>query len=185
MDLIAPSLDAVPSYLDSLRRGWSSAEMDDDPDAAALELAEAEADPAAFVALLNDPLRGGQRVTLPDGSTVDRIPDILRWMWDGEYCGRISFRWQPGTTELPPTCLGHIGYGVVPWKRHRGYATQALAQMLEIARTSELPYVDITTDLDNAFSQRVILANGGELVETFRKPEVHGGDEAYLFRISI
>jgi predicted acetyltransferase len=40
-------------------------------------------------------------------------------MWDGDFAGAINLRWQPGTAELPPHCLGHIGYGVVPWKRGR------------------------------------------------------------------
>jgi len=35
-------------------------------------------------------------------------------MWDGEFCGQIAFRWQPGTEALPPHCLGHVGYSVVP-----------------------------------------------------------------------
>ena len=55
-------------------------------------------------------------------------------MWDGEFCGSIGFRWQPGTSTLPPYVLGHIGYAVVPWKRGRGYATQALALLLPEAR---------------------------------------------------
>ena len=45
-------------------------------------------------------------------------------MWDGEFCGSIGFRWQPGTTDLPRHVLGHIGYSVVPWKRRLGYATR-------------------------------------------------------------
>ena len=185
VDLIAPRLDALPSYLDSLRRGWSSAELEEDAAACAEELAQIDADPERFVTLLNDPMRGGALVTLPDGTTVERLPEILRWMWDGEYCGRISFRWRPGTTELPPTCLGHIGYGVVPWKRRNGYATEALAQMLVIAQDSGLPYVDITTDPENVASQSVIRANGGVLVETFEKPAVHGGGDALLFRVDL
>ena len=65
-------------------------------------------------------------------------PASSRWMWDGEFCGRIGFRWQPGTEVLPPHCLGHIRYAVVPWKKRRGHATRALAAMLPLARAEGL-----------------------------------------------
>ena len=40
-------------------------------------------------------------------------------------------------------------YLMAPWKWRRGYATQALAQMLAKTRDSGLPHIDITTDPDN------------------------------------
>jgi predicted acetyltransferase len=103
-------------------------------------------------------------------------------MWDGEFCGSIGFRWQPGTTDLPPYCLGHIGYSVVPWKQRRGYATRALALLLPEAKQQGLAFVEITTNADNIASQRVITANGGELVERFNKPEAYGGAPSLRFR---
>jgi predicted acetyltransferase len=166
-----------------LVRGWSPSR--DLPDAATEELRKAETDPEAFLASMEDRQARGPAITLPDGTTVPRLPGVRRWMWDGEFCGSISLRWQPGTTDLPPYCLGHIGYGVVPWKRGRGYATSALGQILPLAREVGLPYVEITTDIDNIASQRVILANGGRLVEQFGKPASHGGGTALRFRISL
>ena len=80
---------------------------------------------------------------------------------------------------------GHIGYAVVPWKSGRGYATRALALMLIEARRTGLPFVQVTTDLDNAASQAVIRANGGRLVEQFRKAALFGGKEALLFHIDL
>jgi predicted acetyltransferase len=185
MDLIAPSLDLLPSYLDSLRRGWSNERATTSPEHATVELAEIAADPGAFVALLNHPTRGGAPVTLEDGTTVPRLPGIRRWMSDDEYSGAISLRWQPGTTDLPPYCLGHIGYAVVPWKRRRGYATSALAQMLVIATETGLPFVDIVTDAANHASQAVVRANGGVLVEEFTTPVESGGFEAFRMRIQL
>jgi predicted acetyltransferase len=85
--------------------------------------------------------------------------------------------------DLPPHCLGHIGYAVVPWKRRLGYATSALAQMLVIARERGMSYVDIVTDVDNVPSQAVVLANGGVLVREFTVPESQGGFAALLFRV--
>ena len=106
-------------------------------------------------------------------------------MWDGEFCGSIGFRWQPGTEALPPTCLGHIGYSVVAWKRRRGYATRALADILPDAKARGLRYVEITTSIDNLASQRVILANGGVLVEEFITPPSLGSQRDYRYRIAL
>jgi predicted acetyltransferase len=58
-------------------------------------------------------------------------------------------RWQPGTAELPSYVLGHVGYSVVPWKRRRGYATAALAELLTQIPALGLPYLELTTDADN------------------------------------
>ena len=124
-------------------------------------------------------------MTLSDGSSVPRLPSLRLWMWDGEFSGGISLRWQPGTTELPPHCLGHIGYSVVPWKRGRGYATRALSLILPFAREQALPFVELTTDVANVPSQRVILHNGGQLFEHFIKPASHGGEPALRFRIQL
>src|SRR5260370_1107296 len=81
------------------------------------------ADGDAFLASLVDKEAAGDPITLPDGMTVPRLPGYRRWLWDGEFCGSIGLRWQRGTEALPPYCLGHIGYAVVPWKQGRGYAT--------------------------------------------------------------
>jgi predicted acetyltransferase len=106
-------------------------------------------------------------------------------MWDGDFCGVIDFRWQPGTTELPPYCLGHIGYSVVPWKRRRGYATLAFELLLPQVKEEGLAYVEVTTDADNVASRRVIEANGGELVERFCKPAAFGGAESLRYRVRL
>ena len=94
-------------------------------------------------------------------------------MWDGEFAGQIALRWQPGTDALPDYVSGHVGYAVVPWKRRRGHATRALALMLPVAREVGLRRIEITTDADNAASQRVIEANGGRIVGEFLDPR-HG-----------
>ena len=77
----------------------------------------------------------------------------------------MTVRLRSTLASLPAYVPGHIGYAVVPWKRRRGYATAALALMLTEARALGLPWVDLHTDPDNEVSQRVILANGGELAD--------------------
>jgi predicted acetyltransferase len=184
LQLLVPSLAHLDAYADALRRSWSPDNIQ--PEETALEeLEHIDADPAAFVAMLDDREAKGGPITLPDGTQVARLPGYRRWIWDDGFCGSINFRWQPGTEALPPTCLGHIGYAVVPWKRGRGYATRALAMMLPDARNEGLTYVELTADLDNVPSQKVITNNGGVLVKRFRKDPVYGSKEALLFRIGL
>jgi predicted acetyltransferase len=122
---------------------------------------------------------------MPDGSTVPRLPGYQRWIWDGEFCGTVGFRWQPGTEALPVTCLGHIGYTVVPWKRRRGYATRALAVILPEVARERLRYVEITTTPANVASQRVIEANGGVLHEEFTSAAALGATRHLRYRILL
>jgi predicted acetyltransferase len=171
----------VAEYAAALRRGYSPSEVR--PEAAAEQLIQIREDPEKFVLGLDDPEALGGPIPLPDGTTVPRLPGFWRWLWDGEFCGAIQFRWQPGTPDLPPTCLGHIGYSVVPWKRNQGYAKRALALLLIEARAQNLPYVELTTDPDNIASQKVIIANAGQFVERFRKGPEYGGKESLRFRI--
>jgi predicted acetyltransferase len=181
MELVWPSAQYLSGYVHALQQAWSPDNLR--PQAGADELARIAENPACFLSEQVDREAKGPPVVLPDGSTVPRLPGYVQWMWDGEFCGSIGFRWQPGTTELPPYCLGHIGYSVVPWKRQRGYATRALQLLLPQARDEGLAYVELTTDADNIASQRVIEANGGEVIERFHKSAAYGGAESLRFRI--
>ena len=46
--------------------------------------------------------------------------------------------------------------------------------MLREARAEGLPYVELTTDSNNLASQKVLLANEGQLIEEFHKPAQYG-----------
>lgn len=183
MQLIWPASEYLPGYVDALKRGWSPDTLR--PAAALDELARIAAAPDAFLAAQVDREARGPEVLLPDGTCAPRLPGYRRWLWDGEFCGLIGLRWQRDTPELPSYCLGHIGYSVVPWKRRRGYATRALQLLLPEARAEGLPYVEITTDVENLASRRVIEANGGVLLETFQKLLVGGATECLRFRIDL
>ncbi|HYD44206.1 MAG TPA: GNAT family N-acetyltransferase [Phenylobacterium sp.] len=183
--LIKPELAALPAYRAALERGWS-------PDNVGLEktiareLAAMEADAAGFVAGLDDPEARGGPIIAPDGTLLERLPGYRRWLMDGEeFCGSFGFRWRPGTEDLPSHVLGHMGYAVPAWKRGRGYATRGLALLLPGAAAMGMRYVELTTDPDNEASQKVILNNGGYLVERFRKVDAYGGAEALRWRIDL
>ena len=184
MEIVRPTQAHLASFVAALETGWS---VDTQRGAAAAreELDRLRADPDAFLASTTDRDANGGPVTLPDGSQVARLPGLRRFLWDGEFCGVISLRWQRGTTALPPHCLGHIGYSVVPWKRRQGHATRALGQLLPLARSEGLSHVTLTTDPDNHASQRVIVANGGVLVERFVKPAQFGAGPGLRYRIEL
>lgn len=167
MELVWPSVERLPHYVAALERGWSPVTRRGEA-AARQELERIARDPAEFVALQVDREAKGPAIRLPNGATAPRLPGYRRWLWDGDFCGFISLRWQPGTSALPPHCPGHIGYAVVPWKQGRGYARRALAALLPDARTEGLAHVELTTDVSNEPSRRVIEANDGVLVARFQ-----------------
>lgn len=82
LHLVRPTAAHLPSYVAALERGFS-------PDhirgavAAVEQLQQIAHDPAAFLALMDDPEAKGPPVTLPDGTTRARIPSLRRWMWLG------------------------------------------------------------------------------------------------------
>jgi predicted acetyltransferase len=183
MELVWPGVPYLSGYVHALQQGWSPDNLR--PQTAVEHLSRIEADPNRFIREQVDREAKGPPITLPDNSTVPRLPGYALWMWDGEFCGSIGLRWQPGTNELPPYCLGHAGYSVVPWKRRRGYATRALRLLLPFARAEGLSYIELTTDADNVASRRVIELNGGTLEAAFRKPAEYGGAESLRFRIVL
>ncbi|WP_439595176.1 GNAT family N-acetyltransferase [Falsiroseomonas sp.] len=184
LELRIPSRRELMEYVAALEGGWTPSTVR----AAALaaeHLAAIEADPDAFLASLHDPEARGAPVRMPDGSLKPRLPGMTFWIWQDGFCGNIGLRWQPGTSELPPHVLGHVGYNIVPARQGQGMARQALARLLPLAAARGLDWVELTTDPANIASQRVILACGGVLVERFRKPPEQGGGDALRFRIAL
>jgi predicted acetyltransferase/GNAT superfamily N-acetyltransferase len=173
--LAPPSLDGIAGYAAALEAGWSPDTM---RDVSGEQLALYREDPAS---LLNELIRQDGMIKSASGEMVPRLPSRTFWLDDGDFCGSINLRFQPGTEELPPQVSGHVGYAVVPWKRRRGYATAALGLMLPVAREAGLRRLTITSFEDNEASRRVILANGGVLEG--RGP--HAGRTRLFFRIDL
>jgi len=89
------------------------------------------------------------------------VPATWYWYVDGDtYLGRIQIRHRltPSLRELG----GHIGYGVRPSARRKGYATAMLQDVLPYARELGLDRVLVTCDTTNTASRKVIDAVVGE-----------------------
>ena len=182
--LVVPALPHLTGYRAALESGWSPDNVNGVV-TARRELDWIAKDPAAFLASLDDREALGAPIAMPDGTTRARLPGYRRWLWDGDFCGSIGFRWQPGTADLPSHVLGHIGFAVIPEKRGRGYAARAVMALLPDARALGLAHIDLTTNSDNIASQRSIERAGGILVGTFIKDDAYGGEEALLYRIMV
>jgi len=178
-------MEYLSSYISALERGWSPDNIRG-AEAAREQLEAIASNSEGFLSGLVARRPTGEVITLPDGSQAPRLPGYRRWLWDSEFCGSIGFRWQVGTSALPPYVLGHIGYAVVPWKQGLGYATEGLRQLLqEVGAAEGLEYVEITTDPDNIASRRVVERNGGVLVEQFIRPAAYGSTTALRYRITL
>lgn len=99
--------------------------------------------------------------TCPSGWVPARYYLIYQ---DERVVGAINIRYKDNDFIL--NYAGHIGYGIAPWERNKGYATEALKQMLVKAKKLGMSKVLLTTDLDNTASQKVIIKNGGYFTET-------------------
>ncbi len=69
---------------------------------------------------------------------------------------------------------GHIGYSVRPSERKKGYATLTLKEALQIIKKLKIQPVIITCLKTNFGSKKVILNNGGILIdEIVQENELH------------
>ena len=80
---------------------------------------------------------------------------------DGELIGRASIRHSLNGFLL--NFGGHIGYGVRPQFRRRGFATEILRQSLQYIHELGVTDVLVTCDEDNVGSSKVIESQGGIL----------------------
>ena len=174
MELVKPTLQLLTEYAKALSQGWSPDNLR--PEVAKEQLDAIGDDPEAFISQFEDLEAKGEPILLPDGTCVPRLPGFTRWIWKEGFCGSINMRWQYGTEDLPPHCLGHVGYAVVPWRRGQGLASAALVALLPEVRFIGLRYIELTTSPDNAASQRVIEKAGGVLLERFRKRGSNAGE---------
>lgn len=118
----------------------------------------AKKDMEKFVEILPEFSKGNH---LPEG----RVPCTFLFAFNSnnEIIGRTSIR--HSLTDYLLIKGGHIGFGVVPCYRRKGYAKAILKESLNYIREhlKELDKVLVTCDEGNIGSQKTIEANGGKL----------------------
>ena len=123
--------------------------------------------PEGFAAWIERLRRESDRSIPPEQGKVHAT---YWWIVDeGAYVGAITLR--HGLNDFLLEAGGHIGYGIRPAARRRGYATWALRAVLPEARALGLDRVLVTCSDDNVASARTIEGNGGVL-EDVRETEV-------------
>ncbi|MGR9254030.1 GNAT family N-acetyltransferase [Rhizobium leguminosarum] len=156
--LLQPDLENLSGFEAALAAGWSP-----DPRRAGNEAyvhGELQRLRQNRLGFLHDLIPNGRQRA---GFGSPPLTTRLFWIWDGEFCGSISLRFQAGTEELPPEVSGHVGYSVVPWKQRNGHATTALSLLMAVASKEGLDRLVVLCNEDNDASRRVIERNGGEL----------------------
>ncbi|MFT4183218.1 MAG: GNAT family N-acetyltransferase [Rhizobium sp.] len=157
--LIEPQLGDLAGFEDAMARGWSpDPRRQRDKAYIDTELKILRQDRTGFLARLTS---GDVVATSVADRRLERLVRRPFWIWDGEFCGYITLRHLPGTTQLPLHVPGHVGYSIVPWKRGRGYATRALQLVLPIAEQAGFARLSVVCDESNHASRRVIEKAGG------------------------
>lgn len=101
---------------------------------------------------------------------------------DNKVVGMIDIRHEL-TNDFLKNYAGHIGYGVRPSERKRGYATQMLAQALEFCKNSlKLEKVMISCDKCNDGSRKTIINAGGILEKEFQTED---GENVQVYWIKL
>ena len=119
-------------------------------------------DPAAWIdhcRALTDP------ATLPPGYVAAEEWMLLRGA-QNRILGLVNIRLSIDDDYLREYG-GHIGYGVRPSERRKGYASQMLALALERCRELGIDKALVTCDKDNVASAKTILKNGGLLGDEY------------------
>ena len=120
-------------------------------------------DPSDFQGMLNSLSDNEQGKGLPEGW----VPDSTFWLvnQDNKVLGAANIRHR--LTEHLNHAGGHIGYGIRPTERQKGYATILLELALNEARKLGIYDVLVVCDAVNVASEKIIIKNGGIPDEDF------------------
>ena len=147
--LIKPSVDLKEEYL-SFYQEW----LDSGEEMIPWVI---EKDPSNFEEMVQFLLNNEKGINVPEGW----VPDSTYWFinHDRRIIGVVNIRHQ--LTERLRNSGGHIGYGIRPSDRRKGYATKLLSLSLEKTKALGIHKVLVVCDKTNLGSLKVIMNNGG------------------------
>jgi predicted acetyltransferase len=147
--LVKPALELKDAYL-SFYQEWMDSGEDVVPWVVSI-------DPTDFPGMLQTLLANEKGEHLPEGW----VPDSTFWLVaeNERIVGAVNIR--HALTEKLMNSGGHIGYGIRPSERGKGYATKLLALALEEARLLGIHKALVVCNESNIASERTIIRNGG------------------------
>lgn len=112
-----------------------------------------------------------EELAVKEAGHGNRVPNTNYFLVDDErIIGMVNIR--HGLNDYLRQVDGHIGYGIRPSERRKGYATYLLSEALNITDQLGIRSVLVTCNEDNISSAAVIVKNGGVEDEGFLEP--HG-----------
>tara|TARA_R110002050_G_scaffold271830_1_gene415448 strand:- start:1244 stop:1777 length:534 start_codon:yes stop_codon:yes gene_type:complete len=112
------------------------------------------------------------------------VPATYLFAFDGgKIVGRVMIRHY--LNDFLRRAGGHIGYGVTPSERGKGYGKQLLREALRVARGVGLERVLLTCAEGNAASRAIIIGNGGEFEGMVNEGSSSSGTLLYWLDTSV
>lgn len=99
------------------------------------------------------------------------VPHSTYWLINDaeEIVGAVNIRHRLNQKLL--NCGGHIGYGIAPSHRRKGYAHVLLVEALKVTYALGIDKVLLVCDKGNVASEKTILRNGGVFESEFREDD--------------
>ncbi len=100
-------------------------------------------------------------------------------LFNGRIVARLSVR--HALNDLLFAQGGHLGYGVLPEFRGRGFGSACLQRGLEITTSLGIKSTLVTCDEDNAISRHIVEKAGGRYESSYTGPDVTVPVRRYWF----
>ncbi|MDF2924318.1 MAG: Acetyltransferase [Paenibacillaceae bacterium] len=147
--LVSPTVDLEEEYMDYYREWKASGER--------LSPGVITKSPADFPAMVKELEEEALGLNLREGY----VQSSTFWLVNRQRRVLAAVSVRHTLNEKLQNIGGHIGYGVRPSERRKGYAARMLALALEYAAAQGLERVLVTCDESNIGSEKTILRNGG------------------------